>query len=46
MAMDLTASRLMVRDAAKKIEDGHKDKSMYASMAKAFATEKCWDVVD
>ncbi|KRX04947.1 Acyl-CoA dehydrogenase/oxidase, N-terminal and middle domain [Pseudocohnilembus persalinus] len=46
MAMDLTASRLMIRDAAVKIEQNHKDKTMYAAMAKAFATEKCFDIVD
>lgn len=46
MAMDLTASRLMVRDAALKIENNHQDKTMYAAMAKAFATEKCWNIVD
>lgn len=44
--MDLTASRLMIRDAAVKIEQNHKDKTMYAAMAKAFATEKCFDIVD
>lgn len=46
MATDLTASRLMIRDAAHKIEIGHKDKTMYAAMAKAFATEKCFNIVD
>lgn len=46
MATNLTASRLMIRDAAIKIENNHKDKTMYAAMAKAFATEKCYDIVD
>lgn len=46
MATNLTASRLMIRDAALKIEENHPKKTMHAAMAKAFATEKCYDIVD
>jgi len=34
MATNLVASRLMVRDAAKKLDEDHKDKTMFAAMAK------------
>ena len=63
MATDLTASREMVRKAARMMDvdvriikkiilkllkffykNKHKDKTMYAAMAKQFATDKCFDV--
>ena len=40
MAKNLVASRLMIRHASKKVEDGHPDKTMYCTMAKLFASEK------
>jgi len=46
MATDLVASRLMVRNAAKLMDIDHKDKTMYAAMAKTFATDKCMTIVD
>ena len=46
MATDLVASRLMIRDAAIKVQTDHKDKTLYSAMAKLFATEKCWNIVD
>lgn len=44
--MDLTASRLMIRDAANKLDNNDPNKTMYCAMAKAFATEKCYNIVD
>ncbi|EAS01437.1 acyl-CoA dehydrogenase (macronuclear) [Tetrahymena thermophila SB210] len=46
MATDLIASRLLVREAAKKIDLNHPNKTLYASMAKIQATEKCYNIVD
>lgn len=46
MATDLVASRLLVRNAANMIDKDHKDKTMYASMAKLFASEKCYNIID
>jgi alkylation response protein AidB-like acyl-CoA dehydrogenase len=46
MATDLEASRLMVRNAANLMDQNHKDKTMYWAMAKHFATEKCYGVVN
>lgn len=42
----MVASRLLVRDAAKKIDDNHPNKNMFAAMAKIQATEKCFNIVD
>lgn len=44
MATDLVASRLMVRNAARMLDEKHASAPTYAAMAKAFATEKCFDV--
>jgi len=46
MAADLVASRQFVRTAAKRIDDDHVQKTPYCSMAKFFATEKCFDICD
>ena len=46
MAIDLEASRFMVRNAAQMVNDKSPNYSMYAAMAKKFATEKCHEVVD
>lgn len=47
MATDLATSRLIVREAARIIDDVEstdRDKMMYASMAKKHATDACFDV--
>ncbi|CAF0864879.1 unnamed protein product [Brachionus calyciflorus] len=44
MATDLMASRLMVRNAAQALETKHKDLVTLCSMAKLFATEKCFNI--
>lgn len=44
MATDLVASRLMVRNAAQALQTKHKDTVPLCSMAKLFATEKCFDI--
>ena len=44
MATDLQASRLIVRHAAKMIDEDNEDKTTYAAMSKTFATSKCFDV--
>jgi len=46
MATDLTASRLMVRNAARMMDEDHPEKTMYSAMAKRFATDKCFDIVN
>lgn len=46
MATDLEASRLMVRHGAKLMVANDPNKTMYCSMAKRFATEKCFDIVN
>jgi len=46
MATDLDASRLMVYRAARALDAGDPMKSKYAAMAKRFATDTCWHVVD
>lgn len=46
MGTDLEASRLMVRNAARLIDEKHQDKTMYCAMAKFFATERCFDIVN
>ena len=46
MSTDLHSARLMVRDGAKKLDKKHKDRTMYIAMAKRYATDKCYDVVD
>merc|ERR1711907_318528 len=44
MASDLVASRMMVRNAAKMMDEGNPQKTMYAAMAKKIATDKCFDI--
>ncbi len=44
MATDLMASRLMVRNAALALENNQKDLVLLCSMAKLFATEKCFHI--
>lgn len=46
MATDLEASRLMVRHGARLIGEKAPNYSMYCAMAKKFATDKCFDVVN
>ena len=46
MATDLEASRLMVRHGASCIDTQDPLKTMYCAMAKKFATDKCFDVVN
>jgi isobutyryl-CoA dehydrogenase len=44
MATDLMASRLLVRNAALALQNQHKDTVTLCSMAKLFATEKCFHI--
>ena len=46
MATDLEASRLMVRNAARLMDDKDENYTPYCAMAKKFATEKCSRIVD
>ena len=46
MATDLEASRLMVRHGARLITDKSPNYTMYCAMAKKFATDKCFDIVN
>ncbi|XP_064110245.1 isobutyryl-CoA dehydrogenase, mitochondrial-like [Macrobrachium nipponense] len=46
MATDLVASRLLVRNAARALETGHKDTVSLCSMAKYYATEKCFNIIN
>lgn len=46
MATELITARLLNRSAAMKIDKDHKDKTMYASMAKLFSTEKSYNIID
>jgi len=46
MSTDLVSSRLMVRNAARMMDVDHKEKTMYAAMAKRYATDKCFDIVN
>ena len=46
MATELEASRLMVRHGARMITEGEPNYTMYCAMAKAYATDKCWNVVN
>jgi alkylation response protein AidB-like acyl-CoA dehydrogenase len=46
MAIDLEASRLMVRHGAKLITEKAPNYTMYCAMAKKFATDKCFDIVN
>jgi isobutyryl-CoA dehydrogenase len=44
MAVDLNASRLMVRQAAKMLDERSPQAPAWCAMAKVFATDKCFDV--
>jgi alkylation response protein AidB-like acyl-CoA dehydrogenase len=46
MATDLEASRLMVRHGARLITEKAPNYTMYCAMAKKFATDKCFDIVN
>lgn len=46
MATDLDASRLMVYRAARSLDDKSPEATKHAAMAKRFATDACWTVVD
>ncbi|KAI8845713.1 acyl-CoA dehydrogenase [Chytriomyces cf. hyalinus JEL632] len=46
MAMKLTASRLMVRNAARAIDAGSPSAAATCAMAKAYATEECFQLCD
>ncbi len=46
MAIDLEASRLMVRHGARLITDKAPNYTMYCSMAKRFATDHCFNIVN
>lgn len=49
MATDLATSRLIVREAARIIDNEEatdRDKMMYASMAKKHATDACFDLAN
>jgi alkylation response protein AidB-like acyl-CoA dehydrogenase len=46
MATDLEASRLMVRHGARMFEEQVPGYTMYCAMAKRFATDKCFDIVN
>ncbi|KAJ3117429.1 Isobutyryl-CoA dehydrogenase, mitochondrial [Phlyctochytrium bullatum] len=46
MAMKLVSSRLMVRTAAQMLEDNHPAAASWCAMAKAHATERCFEVCD
>ena len=46
MATELEASRLMLRDAADKVDQNTTDKTKAAAMAKRFVTDKCFNIVN
>jgi alkylation response protein AidB-like acyl-CoA dehydrogenase len=46
MATDLQASRSVTRLAAISIDNNSSDKTVYSAMAKSFATEKCFNIVN
>jgi len=46
MATDLQASRFMVRNAAKFIDEDSSHSPVYAAMAKRFATDKCYNITN
>lgn len=46
MATDLEASRLMVRHGARCLDNLEPNYTMYCAMAKKFATDKCFDIVN
>ena len=46
MATDLAAARVLLRQAACKVDDGAGDATLFAAMAKRFATDVGFDVVN
>jgi alkylation response protein AidB-like acyl-CoA dehydrogenase len=46
MATNLEASRLMVRHGAKLLDHKAPNTGMYCAMAKRFATDHCFDIVN
>jgi alkylation response protein AidB-like acyl-CoA dehydrogenase len=46
MAIDLEASRMMVRNGAKLMDEKAPNTGMYCAMAKRFATDHCFDIVN
>jgi len=46
MAADVLASRMMVRNAAASLDDGHEDAAMLCAAAKYYATSRCQHVID
>lgn len=44
MATRLVAARLMVRNAARALQEGREDAAVLCSMAKLFATDECFAV--
>ena len=44
--MDLEASRLMVRHGARCLDNLEPNYTMHCAMAKKFATDKCFDIVN
>jgi len=46
MAIDLEASRQMVRHGARLVTANDPDKTMYCAMAKNFATDRCFYIVN
>ena len=46
MATDLEASRLMVRNGAECLDNQVPNYTMQCAMAKRFATDKCFDIVN
>lgn len=46
MATHLTSSRMMIRAAAKMIDEKHPEKTTYAAMAKRYATDTCFNVAN
>ena len=45
-ATELTASRVLVREAAKRLDEDHALAGVYSSMAKRYATESCYKIAD
>jgi hypothetical protein len=46
MSTDLEASRLMLREAARKVDENSSDKTMLAAMAKRFVTDASFNIVN
>ncbi|KAG7171384.1 Isobutyryl-CoA dehydrogenase-like 1 [Homarus americanus] len=46
MSTELVASRLLVRNAARALQEDHPDAVTLCSMAKYYATEKCFNIIN